>query len=87
MVSVAKQEPIEKMWLFGSFSRGEENADSDVDLLVQMQPNDLTILGFLKIQTRLEKATQKPVDLIEDDCLEDFARVSADRDKILIYAR
>lgn len=87
VVSVAKQEPIEKMWLFGSFSRGEENADSDVDLLVQMQPNDLTILGFLKIQTRLEKATQKPVDLIEDDCLEDFARVSADRDKILIYAR
>lgn len=75
------------MWLFGSFSRGEENADSDVDLLVQMQPNDLTILGFLKIQTRLEKATQKPVDLIEEDCLEDFARVSADRDKILIYAR
>ena len=75
------------MWLFGSFSRGEENADSDVDLLVQMQPNDLTILGFLKIQTRLEKVTQKPVDLIEDDCLEDFARVSADRDKILIYAR
>ena len=87
VVSVAKQEPIEKMWLFGSFSRGEENADSDVDLLVQMQPNDLTILGFLKIQTRLEKATQKPVDLIEEDCLEDFARVSADRDKILIYAR
>lgn len=87
VVSVAKQEPIEKMWLFGSFSRGEENADSDVDLLVQMQPNDLTILGFLKIQTRLEKVTQKPVDLIEDDCLEDFARVSADRDKILIYAR
>ena len=87
MVSVAKQEPIEKMWLFGSFSRGDENADSDIDLLVQMQPNDLTIIGFLKIQTRLEKATQKSVDLIEEDCLEDFARASADRDKILIYAR
>ena len=87
IVSVAEQEPIEKVWLFGSFSRGEERPDSDVDLLVQMSPNNLTMLGFLKIQTQIEKATQKAVDLIEDDCLEDFARPSAERDKILIYAR
>ena len=87
IVTVAEQEPIEKVWLFGSFSRGEERPDSDVDLLVQMSPNNLSMLGFLKIQTRFEKATQKAVDLIEDDCLEDFARPSADRDKILIYAR
>ena len=85
--AVAEQEPIEKVWLFGSFSRGEERPDSDIDLLVQMLPNNLTMLGFLKIQTRFEKATQKAVDLIEDECLEDFARASADRDKILIYAR
>ena len=87
IVTVAEQEPIEKMWLFGSFSRGEERPDSDVDILVQMSPNDLSMLGFLKIQTRLEKATHKVVDLIEDECLEDFARPSAERDKILIYAR
>ena len=78
-------EPIQKAWLFGSYARGQEGPDSDIDLLVQMVPNDLTILGFLKIQTRLEKATNRQVDLIEDECLEDFARVSADKDKILIY--
>jgi hypothetical protein len=78
-------EPIQKAWLFGSYARGQEGPDSDIDLLVQMAPNDLTILGFLKIQTRLEKATNRQVDLIEDECLEDFARVSADKDKILIY--
>ncbi len=85
--TVAEQEPIEKVWLFGSFSRGEERPDSDVDLLVQMSPNDLSMLGFLKIQTRLEKATQKAVDLIEDEWLEGFARPSAERDKFLIYSR
>jgi len=78
-------EPVQKAWLFGSYARGQEGPESDVDLLVQMAPNDLTILGFLKIQTRLEKVTNRPVDLIEDECLEDFARPSADNDKILIY--
>ena len=82
---VLEAEPVKKAWLFGSYARGQENPDSDVDLLVEMAPNDLTILGFLGIQTRLENATQKPVDLIEDDCLEDFARSSAEKDKILIY--
>lgn len=78
-------EPVKKAWLFGSYARGQEGPDSDLDLLVEMAPNNLTILGFLGIQTRLEKATHTPVDLIEDECLEDFARESANHDKILIY--
>ena len=82
---VLVDEPVKKAWLFGSYARGQENSDSDVDLLVEMAPNNLTILGFLGIQTRLERATRKQVDLIEDECLEDFARSSADNDKILIY--
>ena len=26
-------QPVKKAWLFGSFSRGEETAESDVDIL------------------------------------------------------
>ena len=28
-----KTQPVLKVWLFGSFSRGEEREDSDVDLI------------------------------------------------------
>ena len=28
-------QPVRKAWLFGSFSRGEETAQSDVDILVE----------------------------------------------------
>ena len=82
---VLSEEPVSKAWLFGSYARGQECEDSDLDLLVEMAPNDLTMLGFLKIQTRLEKATDMAVDLIEDRCLEDFARPTAEKEKILIY--
>lgn len=30
-----KTQPVEKAWLFGSFSRNEERPDSDVDILVK----------------------------------------------------
>ncbi len=29
-----KTQPVLKAWLFGSFARGEETEDSDVDILV-----------------------------------------------------
>ena len=29
-----KTQPVLKAWLFGSFARGEEREDSDVDLLI-----------------------------------------------------
>ena len=39
--SLAKQ-PVSVAWLFGSCSRGEERADSDVDLLVRYIDSDST---------------------------------------------
>ena len=30
-----KTQPVVKAWLFGSFARGEETPESDVDILVQ----------------------------------------------------
>ncbi|MBQ1797713.1 MAG: nucleotidyltransferase domain-containing protein, partial [Prevotella sp.] len=34
-----KTQPVLKAWLFGSFARGEERPDSDVDLLVEFDKN------------------------------------------------
>lgn len=30
-----KTQPVTKAWVFGSFSRGEERQDSDIDILVE----------------------------------------------------
>lgn len=29
-----QKQPIHKVWVFGSFSRGEESSDSDIDFMV-----------------------------------------------------
>ncbi len=79
-------QPIEKAWLFGSCSRGEETPKSDVDLLVRYQDSDsMSLFDISRITVNLKKIIKRPVDLIEEDCLLSFASKSANRDKILIY--
>ena len=34
-----KTQPVLKAWIFGSFARGEETEDSDLDILVEYDKN------------------------------------------------
>ncbi len=54
---------IEKIGLFGSYARGEESKESDIDIFVKMKPNLLEMVG-LKLQ--IEEDLSKKVDLIRD---------------------
>ncbi|MCR4737098.1 MAG: nucleotidyltransferase domain-containing protein [Bacteroidales bacterium] len=82
------KQPVQKAWLFGSCSRGEEKNDSDIDLLVQYDDKVvISLFTIARIMCELQKAVGRPVDLIEDGQLLPFAIESVNRDKILIYER
>ena len=81
-----KTQPVKKAWLFGSYSRGEETPDSDVDILVTFD-DGVTLLGYAHVYGILKSSLNKEVDLVEDGTLLPFAVPSAERDKILIYER
>lgn len=82
-----KTKPVEKAWVFGSFSRGEERPDSDVDILVQFLPDVKMGLAFCGMICDLEDALQRPVDLVREGCIKPFAKDSVEHDKILVYER
>lgn len=83
-----KTQPVVRAWLFGSYARGEETPDSDVDILVEYDKNArISLLTISHMMGELEKSTGRRIDLIEDGCLLPFARESANRDKQLIYER
>jgi len=79
--------PVQKAWLFGSFSRNEERADSDVDIIVSFIPGTKIGLQFFGMILDLEKILNRPVDLVVEGDLLPFAKESANRDKVLIYER
>ena len=80
-----KTQPIVKAWLFGSYSRGEETTESDVDILVRYDDKArISLLTISHMMVALEKAIGRQVDIVEEGCLLPFAEETANRDKILI---
>ena len=81
-----KTQPVLKAWIFGSFARGEQTADSDVDILILPDKTQhFSLFTLSGMYEDLKELLGREVDLITDGGLMPFARESADRDKILIY--
>lgn len=84
-----KTQPVLKAWIFGSFARGEEKPDSDVDILFvpdrSGKPFTLFTMGGMYID--LKTLLGREVDLVEEGSLRPYAVESANRDKKLIYER
>ena len=81
-------QPVKKVWLFGSYSRGEETPSSDVDLLVSFDPSaGVTLFTMGGMYMDLCNLLGKKVDLIEEGTLEDYAKKTAYNDRTLIYER
>ncbi len=83
-------QPVLKAWLFGSYARGEQTPESDVDVLVvfdQESGKGVSLLRHIGIALGLEDLLGKKVDMITEGTLLPFARESAEKDKILIYER
>lgn len=77
---------IAKAWLFGSVARGEQTGSSDVDIMVEMNDNEnYSLFDLIDIAFEIEQKVNRKVDLVEKDCLKDFALKSAEADMIKIY--
>lgn len=83
-----KDKPVDKAWIFGSFSRGEEIPESDVDIIVTITPGaKFSLLDHSRWIYQLEDLLNRRVDLVKEGTLLPFAKESADKDKILVYER
>ena len=58
-----KQYGIEKIGIFGSFARGEEHPDSDVDILISFQTGEKTFENFIDCKFYLESLFERKIDL------------------------
>ncbi len=83
IVPLLKQEGIKKAGIFGSYARGEAKKNSDIDILVEIR-KDLSLLGIIKIQNKLEDILGKKVDLIEYKELNPLFRKEAIKEEVRI---
>ena len=80
---IAERYGTGRIFLFGSYGRGDADKDSDIDLLVE--PGMIKgYLRFTELNMELEDALGKSVDLVSARCDERFlSRIS--KDLVCIY--
>jgi len=75
--------------VFGSFARGEETAESDVDLLVALKPSGkrpvLGLFELIKLEQELKKRLGCEVDLVTEEGLNPRRKKNIEKDRVVLY--
>lgn len=62
IVKILKKNKIKKAGIFGSYARGEEKKNSDIDILIE--PYEGMGLEFVGLQQELQEKLKRKVDLV-----------------------
>ena len=79
--------PVLKAYVFGSYARKEATAQSDLDILVELDYRYNIGLEFIQMKLDLEALLHKEVDLVTAEGLSQHVKPIVEKDKVLIYAR
>ena len=64
VTQIAPLYDIKKVSLFGSYAKGTQTENSDIDLLVEFNSRPISIYKIAGVKLKLEKLTGKAVDVI-----------------------
>lgn len=64
VVPILKEAGVTRSSVFGSFARGDNGPDSDVDILVDF-PKNKSLFDLIGLELELEDVLGKKVDLVE----------------------
>ncbi len=81
IVERLKKEGAVKVGLFGSYARGEERKNSDVDILVKFaKPKSL--LEFVGIEQELSEKTGKKIELLTEEFISPYLIDKIKRERV-----
>ena len=82
---LAEQYGADRVFLFGSYARGDANSDSDVDL--RIDKGTIRGLQFAGLLGDLQDALGTSVDLVSTNGMDDAFRRSITPEEVLLYER
>ncbi|MDD3007201.1 MAG: nucleotidyltransferase family protein [Candidatus Pacebacteria bacterium] len=73
---------VARIGIFGSFARGEDRPESDVDILVEFAPGETTFRNFMGLALYLEGFFGRRVDLVTEGGLDRYLRPHVEREVV-----
>jgi uncharacterized protein len=72
--------------VFGSVARGENRADSDLDIMVEIDPQArLTVYDYVGLKEYIASLFDGPVDVVNRNSLKSYVRPVATSDAIYAF--
>ncbi|MGJ4946029.1 nucleotidyltransferase family protein [Bradyrhizobium sp. HKCCYLS1011] len=72
--------------LFGSVARGEATEDSDIDIMVEIDPDaSLTVFDYVELKEYIAALFEGPVDVVNRSALKPHVRPAATADAIYAF--
>ena len=80
--------PVVRAYIFGSYARGENGPDSDIDILVTFDRTaKVSLFDHVSMAYDLQDLLGMEVDLVTEGTLLPRVAAPADHDKVLVYER
>jgi predicted nucleotidyltransferase len=77
---------VRRAAVFGSVARGESRPDSDIDILVEIDPEaHLTVFDYAGLKDYIASLFDGPVDVVNRDGLKPYVRPAATADAIYAF--
>jgi predicted nucleotidyltransferase len=73
ILPILERYDVSKAALFGSIITDQMRADSDIDILVQID-SDISLLEFVALKLELEEVLKRNVDLVEYETIKPLLR-------------
>jgi uncharacterized protein len=83
---ILKKYQVKKSSIFGSFARGDNRKDSDIDILVEFKGRK-SLLDFIGLEMEIEKKIGRKIDLLTFKSINPLLRESIVKDEIKIYGQ
>ncbi len=81
---------LKRAAVFGSFARGEDTPDSDIDILVDFeepQKQPMGLLTWVRLERELSESIGKKVDLVPNSGLKKHLRPHVEKDMVMLYEK
>ncbi len=83
-----KDKPVKRVYLFGSYARGDAGKESDIDMLFSLVENTrMSYFGLAQYLVDLEEKFSNKVDLVEEERVYPRLKKYIDADKILLFSK
>ncbi len=87
IITYFKDKPVNRVWIFGSYARGEAEDSSDVDVLVDIAKESNVGLDYFGWHTELGEKLNKSVDVLSYGWVNKHIWPTVQKKMQLIYER